>query len=47
KIFLPMDICMLHGVSQEDFLRGKKEQNERDIIDDIASQAHIHLEHAR
>ncbi|NXC12337.1 NDUF6 factor, partial [Corythaeola cristata] len=27
KVFLPMDICMLHGVSQEDFIRGKQEKN--------------------
>ncbi|XP_029868740.1 NADH dehydrogenase (ubiquinone) complex I, assembly factor 6 isoform X1 [Aquila chrysaetos chrysaetos] len=47
KVFLPMDICMLHGVSQEDFIRGKQEKNMRDVIYDVASQAHIHLEHAR
>ncbi|KAK2527872.1 Ndufaf6, partial [Columba guinea] len=47
KVFLPMDICMLHGVSQEDFIRGKQEKNVRDVIYDIASQAHIHLEHVR
>ncbi|TRZ13984.1 hypothetical protein HGM15179_013133 [Zosterops borbonicus] len=45
KVFIPMDICMLHGVSQEDFIRGKQEKNVRDVIYDIASQAHIHLEH--
>ncbi|XP_072185029.1 NADH dehydrogenase (ubiquinone) complex I, assembly factor 6 isoform X1 [Excalfactoria chinensis] len=47
KVFLPMDICMLHGVSQEDFIRCKQEKNVRDVIYDVASQAHIHLEHAR
>ncbi|XP_028919905.1 NADH dehydrogenase (ubiquinone) complex I, assembly factor 6 isoform X1 [Ornithorhynchus anatinus] len=47
KVFLPVDICMLHGVSQEDFLRKNREKNVRDVIYDIASQAHIHLEHAR
>ncbi|XP_067392904.1 NADH dehydrogenase (ubiquinone) complex I, assembly factor 6 isoform X1 [Emydura macquarii macquarii] len=47
KIFLPMDICMLHGVSQEDFIRGNQEKNVRDVIYNIASQAHVHLEHAR
>ncbi|XP_074841789.1 NADH dehydrogenase (ubiquinone) complex I, assembly factor 6 isoform X2 [Carettochelys insculpta] len=47
KIFLPMEICMLHGVSQEDFIRAKQEKNVRDVIYNIASQAHIHLEHAR
>ncbi|XP_052002486.1 NADH dehydrogenase (ubiquinone) complex I, assembly factor 6-like [Xyrauchen texanus] len=47
KVYLPMDICMLHGASQEDFLRGSKDQNVRDVVYDIASQAHVHLEHAR
>ncbi|XP_030638202.1 NADH dehydrogenase (ubiquinone) complex I, assembly factor 6 isoform X3 [Chanos chanos] len=45
KVYLPMDICMLHGASQEDFIRGSREQNVRDVIYDIASQAHVHLQH--
>uniref|UniRef100_A0A5F8GAR9 NADH dehydrogenase (ubiquinone) complex I, assembly factor 6 n=1 Tax=Monodelphis domestica TaxID=13616 RepID=A0A5F8GAR9_MONDO len=47
KVFLPMDICMLHGVSQEDFLRKNQDKNVRDVIYDIASQGHLHLIHAR
>ncbi|XP_066572037.1 NADH dehydrogenase (ubiquinone) complex I, assembly factor 6 isoform X2 [Amia ocellicauda] len=47
KVYLPMDICMLHGVSQEDFIRGSREKNVRDVVYDIASQAHTHLQHAR
>uniref|UniRef100_A0A8C7ZCF2 NADH dehydrogenase (ubiquinone) complex I, assembly factor 6 n=1 Tax=Oryzias sinensis TaxID=183150 RepID=A0A8C7ZCF2_9TELE len=47
KVYLPMDICMLHGASQEDFIRGRREQNVRDVVYDIASQAHAHLQHAR
>ncbi|XP_027005615.2 NADH dehydrogenase (ubiquinone) complex I, assembly factor 6 isoform X2 [Tachysurus fulvidraco] len=47
RVYLPMDICMLHGVSQEDFIRGSREQNVRDVVYDIASQAHVHLQHAR
>ncbi|XP_006859268.1 PREDICTED: NADH dehydrogenase (ubiquinone) complex I, assembly factor 6 [Chrysochloris asiatica] len=47
KVFLPMDICMLHGVSQEDFLRKTQGKNVRDVVYDIASQAHLHLKHAR
>ncbi|XP_061111786.1 NADH dehydrogenase (ubiquinone) complex I, assembly factor 6 isoform X1 [Conger conger] len=47
KVYLPMDVCMLHGASQEDFIRGSREQNVRDVVYDIASQAHIHLQHAR
>ncbi|XP_044062910.1 NADH dehydrogenase (ubiquinone) complex I, assembly factor 6 isoform X1 [Siniperca chuatsi] len=47
KVYLPMDICMLHGASQEDFIRSSREQNVRDVVYDIASQAHVHLQHAR
>ncbi|XP_075995137.1 NADH dehydrogenase (ubiquinone) complex I, assembly factor 6 isoform X2 [Genypterus blacodes] len=47
KVYLPLDICMLHGASQEDFLRGSREQDVRDVVYDIASQAHVHLQHAR
>ncbi|XP_033914931.2 NADH dehydrogenase (ubiquinone) complex I, assembly factor 6 isoform X1 [Acipenser ruthenus] len=47
KVYLPMDICMLHSVSQEDFMRGSRETNVRNVIFDIASQAHVHLQHAR
>uniref|UniRef100_A0A3P8RY82 NADH dehydrogenase (ubiquinone) complex I, assembly factor 6 n=1 Tax=Amphiprion percula TaxID=161767 RepID=A0A3P8RY82_AMPPE len=46
KVYLPMDICMLHGASQEDFIRGSREQNIRDVVYDIASQAHVHLQHS-
>ncbi|XP_029307734.1 NADH dehydrogenase (ubiquinone) complex I, assembly factor 6 isoform X4 [Cottoperca gobio] len=47
KVYLPMDVCMLHGASQEDFIRRSQEQNVRDVVYDIASQAHVHLQHAR
>ncbi|XP_053324237.1 NADH dehydrogenase (ubiquinone) complex I, assembly factor 6 [Spea bombifrons] len=47
QVFLPVDICMLHGASQEDFIRGNQEKNVKDVIFDIAGQAHVHLEHAR
>ncbi|XP_031733153.1 NADH dehydrogenase (ubiquinone) complex I, assembly factor 6 isoform X1 [Anarrhichthys ocellatus] len=47
KVYLPMDVCMLHGASQEDFIRGSREENVRDVVYDIASQAHLHLQHAR
>ncbi|XP_075684148.1 NADH dehydrogenase (ubiquinone) complex I, assembly factor 6 isoform X1 [Rhinoderma darwinii] len=47
QVFLPVDICILHGASQEDFIRGSQERNVKDVIFDIASQAHVHLEHAR
>ncbi|KAM5157282.1 NADH dehydrogenase (ubiquinone) complex I, assembly factor 6 isoform 2-T2 [Mantella aurantiaca] len=47
QVFLPVDICILHGASQEDFIRGSRERNVKDVIFDIASQAYVHLEHAR
>ncbi|XP_065758851.1 NADH dehydrogenase (ubiquinone) complex I, assembly factor 6 isoform X3 [Muntiacus reevesi] len=47
RVFLPMDICMLHGVSQEDFLQKRQDRNVRDVVYDVASQAHLHLKHAR
>ncbi|XP_033698709.1 NADH dehydrogenase (ubiquinone) complex I, assembly factor 6 isoform X4 [Tursiops truncatus] len=36
-----------HGVSQEDFLRKSQDKNVRDVVYDMASQAHLHLKHAR
>nr|XP_033789063.1 NADH dehydrogenase (ubiquinone) complex I, assembly factor 6 isoform X2 [Geotrypetes seraphini]XP_033789064.1 NADH dehydrogenase (ubiquinone) complex I, assembly factor 6 isoform X2 [Geotrypetes seraphini] len=47
KVLLPVNICILHGASQEDFIRRSEEKKVRDVIFDIASQAHLHLEHAR
>ncbi|XP_053743498.1 NADH dehydrogenase (ubiquinone) complex I, assembly factor 6 isoform X1 [Synchiropus splendidus] len=47
RVYLPMDICMLHGASQEDFIRCSRDQKVKDVAYDIASQAHVHLEHAR
>ncbi|XP_048882667.1 NADH dehydrogenase (ubiquinone) complex I, assembly factor 6 isoform X1 [Brienomyrus brachyistius] len=47
KVYLPMELCMLHGASQEDFMRGSREQSVKDVVYDIASQAHVHLQHAR
>ncbi|XP_069777937.1 NADH dehydrogenase (ubiquinone) complex I, assembly factor 6 isoform X2 [Narcine bancroftii] len=45
KVYLPLDICLLHGVSQEDFIRGNSQKRVRDVVFDVASQAHVHLEH--
>ncbi|XP_078480602.1 NADH dehydrogenase (ubiquinone) complex I, assembly factor 6-like isoform X2 [Lampetra planeri] len=45
KVYLPVDICILHSASQEDIIRGSREQNIRDVVYDIASQAHVHLQH--
>lgn len=47
RVYLPMDVCMQHGASQEDFIRGSRERVVRDVVFDIAGQAHAHLQHAR
>ncbi|XP_078473644.1 NADH dehydrogenase (ubiquinone) complex I, assembly factor 6-like isoform X1 [Lampetra planeri] len=47
RVFLPLDLCLLHGVSQEQLLRGNRDRAVRDLVYDLASQAHAHLEHAR
>lgn len=36
---------MKHGVSQEDVIRGSREQNLKDVVYDVASQAYHHIEH--
>lgn len=38
-------VSQQHGASQEDFIRGSREQNVKDVVYDIASQAHVHLQH--
>nr|XP_039270424.1 NADH dehydrogenase (ubiquinone) complex I, assembly factor 6-like [Styela clava] len=47
KVQLPTEFLSKHLVSQEQIFRGSEEQNVRDLIYDLASQAHIHLQHAR
>lgn len=47
KVFLFVRVSLQHGASQEDFIRGNREQNVRDVTYDIASQAHVHLQHVR
>uniref|UniRef100_A0A8C5PGY4 NADH dehydrogenase (ubiquinone) complex I, assembly factor 6 n=1 Tax=Leptobrachium leishanense TaxID=445787 RepID=A0A8C5PGY4_9ANUR len=47
QVILPIDLCMLHGASQEEFVRGSQEKNVKDVVYDLAGQAHVHLEHAR
>ncbi|XP_055020223.1 NADH dehydrogenase (ubiquinone) complex I, assembly factor 6 isoform X1 [Boleophthalmus pectinirostris] len=47
RVYLPMDLCLKHGASQEEFIRGSRENSVRDVVFDIASQAHAHLQHAR
>lgn len=47
KIYLPLQFLAKHGVSQEELMKGEDSQKIRDLIHDLASQAHVHLEHAR
>eukprot|EP00117_Sycon_ciliatum_P045226 scpid5936/ scgid32529/ UPF0551 protein C8orf38 homolog, mitochondrial len=46
KVLLPMDLCVHHGLTQESIVRREVEQPLRDVVYDIAGQAHIHLEKA-
>ncbi|XP_069992862.1 NADH dehydrogenase (ubiquinone) complex I, assembly factor 6 [Penaeus vannamei] len=46
-VLLPRDVMMEHSVSQEDVVRGIRDQKMKDVIYDIASIAHQHIEHAR
>lgn len=47
-VFIPQQLMLLHNVSQEDILtfRGGLDKV-RNVIYDLANQAHIHLQHAR
>jgi len=47
SVMLPLDLLAKHKVSQEDIIRGKESQSVKDVIFDIASVAHQHLEKAR
>lgn len=45
KPSLGPSVFLQHGASQEDFIRSSREQNVRDVVYDVASQAHVHLQH--
>ncbi|XP_002735300.2 NADH dehydrogenase (ubiquinone) complex I, assembly factor 6-like [Saccoglossus kowalevskii] len=47
RVYLPMEILIKYGVSQEQILRGKTEQNLKDAVFEIASQANSHLQKAQ
>ena len=38
-----VNVCVQHGASQEDFLRGEVSQAVRDVTYDLASLANTHL----
>jgi len=47
RVLLPLDILIKHGASAEDFVQGKRTEPVREVIFDLASQAHAHLNAAR
>lgn len=47
RVILPTELCYHHSVSHEDVIRQKNTESVCEVIYDIASQAHIHLEHMK
>jgi len=47
RVLLPTDILIKHGASAEDFIQGKQSDAVREVIFDLASQAHAHLDAGR
>ncbi|KAB7506964.1 NADH dehydrogenase (ubiquinone) complex I, assembly factor 6 [Armadillidium nasatum] len=44
RVLIPTSLLALHKVSQEDFIRGKREQKVKDVIFELASIAYRHLD---
>ena len=42
-VILPTELCVKHQISQEEILRGQKQEKLGEIVFDIASQASLHL----
>ncbi|KAF2346681.1 Squalene/phytoene synthase [Trinorchestia longiramus] len=47
QVLLPRQLLATHGVSEEEVLRGCREQKFKDIVFDLATASHQHVEHAR
>ncbi|XP_022241269.1 NADH dehydrogenase (ubiquinone) complex I, assembly factor 6-like isoform X2 [Limulus polyphemus] len=47
RVYLPTDVLIKHKVSQEQILQGSQEKSVIDVVYEIASLAHQHLETAR
>ncbi|BDA44570.1 NADH dehydrogenase (ubiquinone) complex I, assembly factor [Coccomyxa sp. Obi] len=47
RCYLPSDLCMREGVSDEDVLRGQNTENVSNVVFQVATQAKGHLEEAR
>ncbi|XP_064640795.1 NADH dehydrogenase (ubiquinone) complex I, assembly factor 6-like isoform X2 [Lineus longissimus] len=46
RVYLPLELMLLHDVSQEEVIRGSTEQKMKDVAYDIAGNAHQHLDKA-
>jgi NADH dehydrogenase [ubiquinone] 1 alpha subcomplex assembly factor 6 len=42
RVLIPQELLVKHGISQEHFIRYKDKEKVREVVYDIASQAHIH-----
>ncbi|KAA0191084.1 hypothetical protein HAZT_HAZT001975 [Hyalella azteca] len=47
QVMLPRQLLAQHGISEEEVLRGCREQKLKEVVYDIASHSHQHIEHAR
>jgi len=47
RLPIPMETLAASGAVEQDFLRGESTQAVKDAVFAVASQAHLHLEHAR
>ncbi|XP_072013524.1 NADH dehydrogenase (ubiquinone) complex I, assembly factor 6-like [Amphiura filiformis] len=47
RVNLPLDVMAKHGLSQTAVVRGSQDKPMRDVVYEIASQAHVHLSTAR
>ncbi|XP_066925111.1 NADH dehydrogenase (ubiquinone) complex I, assembly factor 6-like [Clytia hemisphaerica] len=44
SVILPTELCVKHDISQEDILRGQKQEQLSEIMFDLASQASLHID---
>jgi len=47
QVLLPIDVLIKHGASAEDFIQERRTEAVREVIFDLASQAHAHLDAGR
>jgi len=44
KVILPTDLMIKHDIADEDILRGRRKEQLNEVVFDIASSSHIHLQ---